>query len=155
MTDQDTAKVDEIINSYGARSNALIAILQDIQANYRYLPREALDRVSESLEVPLSRIYSVATFYKAFSLEPKGEYEIHVCLGTACHLRGGPRIVERIERELGIEPGQTTGDNKFTLSTVNCLGACALAPLVRVNEDNHGKMNVSAVKKLLGKYRDQ
>jgi len=145
--------VDKIVSEYGAEPGYLIGMLQDVQAKYHYLPAEALHRIQEKLEVPLTRVYEVATFYKSFSLTPKGEHICQVCLGTACHLRGGPRIVEAFTRELGVEIGQTSQDGKFTLETVNCMGACALAPLVKMDEDNHGEMTAAGVKKLVGKYR--
>jgi len=128
-------------------------MLQDVQAQYHYLPAEALHRIQQKPQVPLTRVYEVATFYKSFSLVPKGDHICTVCLGTACHLRGGPRIVESFMRELKVEVGGTSPDGKFTLETVNCLGACALAPLVKMDEDNHGGMSASAVKKLVQKYK--
>src|SRR4030042_6664666 len=129
----DRNKVEEIIERYNAEKSSLIGIFQDIQQAYRYLPREAIARVVERLGIPITQAYMVATFYKSFSLVPRGEHEIHVCLGTACHLRGGQRLVENFERILNAKAGGTTTDMKFTLETVNCLGACALAPLVRVS----------------------
>ena len=145
--------VDKIIQEYGAEPSCLIGMLQDVQAKYHYLPGEALRRIQQKLQVPLTRVYEVATFYKSFSLVPKGDHICQVCLGTACHLRGGPRIVEAFQRELGVEVGQTSKDGKFTLETVNCMGACALAPLVKMDEENHGGMSASAVKKLVQKYK--
>jgi NADH:ubiquinone oxidoreductase subunit E len=127
-------------------------ILQDIQNVYRYLPEDALRIVTDKLDIPFSQLYEVATFYRSFSLEPKGEHEIKVCLGTACHLRGGPLILENFERELGVRSGETTRDMSFTLETVNCVGACALAPLVVVDGEYHGNNNSSSVKKILKKY---
>ena len=144
--------VDQIIRDYGAEAGSLIAMLQDVQALYHYLPVEALRRIQEKTRAPMTRIYEVATFYKSFSLVPKGEHICQVCLGTACHLRGGPRIVEAFQRELKVETGGTSKDGKFTLETVNCLGACALAPLVKVDEDNHGGMGAAKVKKLVQQY---
>jgi len=149
----DLKKVDEVINRYGADRSYLINILQDIQQEYRYLPKEALSRVVEVLGIPMTQAYAVATFYKSFSLVPRGEHEIHVCLGTACHLRGGPRLVENFERHLNIKVGGTTKDRKFTLETVNCLGACALAPLVRVDQKNYGKVTADLIPKILREYR--
>ena len=145
-------EVDKIIKEYGAEPGSLIGMLQDVQAKYHYLPGEAIRRIQEKIGVPLTRVYEVATFYKSFSLVPKGEHICTVCLGTACHLRGGPRIVEAFQRELKVEVGGTTKDGKFTLETVNCLGACALAPLVKMDEENSGGMTASGVKKLVQKY---
>ena len=149
----DLKKVDQIIDKYNAEKSSLIGIFQDIQAEWRYLPREAITRVVERLGIPITQAYMVATFYKSFSLVPRGEHEIHVCLGTACHLRGGQRLVENFERTLKVKAGETTADMKFTLETVNCLGACALAPLVRVDQKNYGKMSGDRVTKILKEYR--
>jgi NADH-quinone oxidoreductase subunit E len=122
---------------------SLMAVLEEIQARYRYLPEDALILVSERLGVPLSQTYSVATFYNAFSLEPKGRHVINVCMGTACNVRGSRKVLERIRDKLGIHPGQTTEDGEFTLETVNCLGACALGPIVVVDGTYSGQMNAS------------
>ena len=149
----DLKKVDEIIDKYNAEKSSLIGIFQDIQAEWRYLPREAIVRVVERLGIPVTQAYMVATFYKSFSLVPRGEHEIHVCLGTACHLRGGQRLVENFERTLNVKAGETTADMKFTLETVNCLGACALAPLVRVDQKNYGKMSGDRIAKIIKEYR--
>jgi len=126
--------------------------LQDIQAEYRYLPEDALMEVSHSLEIPLSQVYSVATFFRAFSLEPTGRHLIDVCLGTACHVRGAVRILERLERELGIKHGETTKDLDFTLETVNCVGACALGPIVIADGEYSGEMTADKVKPLIERY---
>ena len=149
----DLKKVDAIIDKYNAEKSSLIGIFQDIQAEWRYLPREAIARVVERLGIPITQAYMVATFYKSFSLVPRGEHEIHVCLGTACHLRGGQRLVENFERTLNVKAGETTADKKFTLETVNCLGACALAPLVRVDQKNYGKMSGDRITKIIKEYR--
>jgi NADH:ubiquinone oxidoreductase subunit E len=149
----DLTKVNEIINKYNGEKNWLIGIFQDIQAEYRYLPKEAIGLVANRLKIPLTQAYAVATFYKSFSLVPRGEHEIHVCLGTACHLRGGQRLVENFERTLEVKAGGTTQDMKFTLETVNCLGACALAPLVRVDQKNYGKVTADQVQKIVKEYR--
>ena len=149
----DLKKVDEIIDKYKAEKSWLIGIFQDIQQEWRYLPREAILRVVERLGIPLTQAYMVATFYKSFSLVPRGKHEIHVCLGTACHLRGGQRLVENFERTLDVKAGGTTADMKFTLETVNCLGACALAPLVRVDQKNYGKMTGDKILKIIKEYR--
>jgi NADH-quinone oxidoreductase subunit E len=149
----DLKKVDEVLNRYKSDRSYLINIFQDIQTEYRYLPREAILRVTEVLGISITQGYAVATFYKSFSLVPRGEHEIHVCLGTACHLRGGPRLVENFERNLKVKVGETTPDMKFTLETVNCLGACALAPLVRVDQKNYGKVTADTIPKILKEYR--
>lgn len=149
------AVVDEIINRYGEDKRFLIAILQDIQDRERYLPREALCRVAERLNMPLIDVYGVATFYSAFSLEPRGKHEITVCMGTACHVRGGQRILEEFERQVGVEAGHTTEDLQFTLETVNCLGCCAIGPVVVVDGEYHGEMTSSRVKVLVNGCRQQ
>ena len=149
----DLKKVDEIIDKYHAEKSSLIGIFQDIQQEYRFLPREAITRVVERLEIPMTQAYMVATFYKSFSLVPRGEHEIHVCLGTACHLRGGQRLLDNFERTLDVKAGGTTKDRKFTLETVNCLGACALAPLVRVDQKNYAKVTSDKISKIVKEYR--
>lgn len=145
-------KVESILDNYQRDQGMLVSILQDIQAEYNYLPKEALVEISQTLGAPLSRVYSVATFFKAFSLEPRGRYLINVCLGTACHVRGAVRILETIERELDIRPGKTTQDLKFTLETVNCVGCCALGPVVIIDGEYHGQMKTDKVKALLENY---
>ncbi len=151
--DYDVSQVDEIIENYGKKSASVIAMLQDIQARFRYIPREAVRRLSEVLQIPEPQIYHIATFYKAFSIVPRGKHEIRVCLGTACHISGGKRIAEGFERSLGVSAGETTKDKFFTLETVNCLGACALAPLVQVDEENHPKMTMEKIDKVLQLYK--
>ena len=142
-------KVGAILDKYQRDTGFLVSILQDIQAEYNYLPKDALLEVSRSLDIPLSQVYSVATFFKAFSLIPKGRHSINACLGTACHVRGAVRILERIEQELGINRGETTKDLKYTLETVNCVGACALGPIVIVDGEYVGQMKTDKVKSLL------
>ncbi|MBA3051520.1 MAG: NAD(P)H-dependent oxidoreductase subunit E [Candidatus Omnitrophota bacterium] len=131
----------------------LIRVLQDIQRECGYLKREKLEEVSHRLDIPMSRIYSVATFYKSFSLVPPAKHKIMVCMGTACYVRGAPRIVERITQVLGINPGDSTKDGNFKLETVNCIGACALGPLVMIDDDYHGKMTPQKIVKVLEKYK--
>jgi NADH-quinone oxidoreductase subunit E len=155
-TDTKTGNIEkevaEILDRYQRHESFLVSILQDIQAEYNYLPREALANVSQGLNIPLSQVYSVATFFKAFSLKPRGRHLIHVCMGTACHVRGAVRVLEAIERELGIKPEETTPDLKYTLETVNCVGACALGPIVIIDEEYSGEMKTDKVKPLLEKY---
>lgn len=146
---------ERILRKYGYRNTAIIQVLTDIQGEYNYLPREDLEYVSRQLKVPLSKIFSVATFYAAFSLEPRGEHLITVCEGTACFVRGAPNVLSRIEDRLGIKTGCTTCDNTFTLETVNCLGACALAPIVVVDNDYHGETNVRKIDSILDQYQDE
>ncbi|HAL61488.1 MAG TPA: NAD(P)H-dependent oxidoreductase subunit E [Chloroflexi bacterium] len=142
-------KIDALVDEYGGEHRALTTILQDIQDEHHYLPKEALQRVSERMGLPLIQVYQVAKFYKAFSLEPRGKHLITVCLGTACHVRGGVPIVEQLGRSLDIAPGETTKDRRFTLETVNCLGCCALGPVMVVDGEYHGKMAASRVDRVL------
>lgn len=144
------SKIDEIVGEYGAKPTALIMILQDIQKHYRYLPEEALRAVAKSMKLPLAQIYGVATFYRAFTLKPTGRNHICVCTGTACHVRQAVVIVDKLERDLGIKAGETTADGEVSLETVNCLGACALGPLVTANGVYYGNMTVNKVDKMLG-----
>ena len=151
---EDMGRADTIIDKYANEPGSLTAVLQDIQAEYNYLPQEGLKRISEKMALPLSQVLHVATFYKAFSLEPRGKHLITVCLGTACHVRGGPRIVDQIERSLNIRAGGTTADRLFTLETVNCVGACALGPMMIVDGQYHGQMAASRVDRVLKKYME-
>ena len=143
------SKVDKIIKNYSCEESALIAILQEIQDLYGYLPAWALRRVSEKLNVPMIQVYGVASFYDAFHLTPRGKHLIHVCLGTACYLRGSARVLEALERELGIRDGETTPDLEFSLQSVRCLGACALAPVMIVGERYFDKMTTTKVRSML------
>jgi len=143
------SKIDAIIESYSSRKSALIAILQDIENLYNYLPVWALKYVSKKLDVPLIQVYGVASFYDAFHLTPRGKHIIRVCLGTACYLKGAPRVLETLERELGIKDGETTPDQKFSIQSVRCLGACALAPVVTIGERYFDKMTPAKVKGVL------
>lgn len=146
-------EISTIVEKVGSSKGGLISILEEIQAKYSYLPEDALRAVAEETGRSLIDIYGVATFYRAFSLKPRGKHLISVCLGTACHVRGGPAIAEEIERQLGIKGGETTSDNEFTLETVNCLGACALGPVVVADGHYFSKMRTSMVKEILDKVR--
>jgi NADH-quinone oxidoreductase subunit E len=145
-------KVAQVLQKYQHDKSVLVDILHDIQAESGYLPREVLEETSQALDVPLSRVYSVATFFKAFSLEPRGRHLINVCMGTACHVRGAVKVLEKIEQELGIKTGESTSDLKFTLETVNCVGACALGPMVIIGEDYHGEMTPDTAGSVLENY---
>jgi len=149
----EETKLTEIIEKYGPDTHAVVAMLQDIQEEYNYLPKEILEKLSAETDIPLSRILSVATFYKAFSLTPKGKYPINVCLGTACHVRGGARLMSKLERELGIERGGTTEDLNFSLDEVRCLGCCGLAPVIMVGKDVHGKLSEATVSPIINQYK--
>jgi NADH-quinone oxidoreductase subunit E len=144
-----TQEVNRILKRYGNDATDIIAILQDVQQTYRYLPQDVMETLATKLDIPLSRVYHLATFFRAFSLEPRGKHELHVCLGTACHVRGAPRILEALERALKIRAGETTKDMQVTLETVNCVGACALGPVVVVDGESKGKLNPQRAERLL------
>ena len=145
-------KTESILRKHNYKKSRIIQILNEIQKAHNYLPKDVLEHVCQRLKLPLSNIYSIATFYSAFSLKPRGKHLITVCLGTACHVRGAPAVLSRLEDRLGIQPEETTADNEFTLKTVNCLGACALAPIVVIDEEYHGQTTVNKVDKLLKAY---
>jgi len=145
-------KIKSILDKYQREKGQLVSILQDIQAKDNYLPKEALTQVSEGLGLPLSQVYSVATFFRAFSLKPRGRHLINVCLGTACHVRGAVRVLEKMEQELGIGPNETTKDRRFTLETVNCVGACALGPIAIIDGEYSGQMKTNKVAPMLKRY---
>jgi len=147
------SKVDKIIKSYSCEKSALIAVLQEIENSYGYLPAWALRHVSEKLNVPMIQVYGVASFYKAFHLTPRGKHIIRVCLGTACHVRGGQRVIEELERKLNIEVGETTKDLNFTLERVNCLGCCALGPIVMIDENYYGHGSPAKVSSLMKQFQ--
>lgn len=146
------AAVDGIIDRHGAEPSSLIQVLLDIQREFRWLPKEALHRVSERLGVPPGLIRHVATFYKAFSLVPKGRHEIHICMGTACHVRGAGRVLDKVKEITGIGPGETDLELKFSLETVNCLGCCALGPVMEVDGKTHGKLTSAETAGVLSTY---
>ncbi len=143
--------IHNIVDHYQAKPTALIMVLQDIQKHYRYLPKDALKLVAQKMGLPIAQIYGVATFYRTFSLKPKGKNHICVCTGTACHVRQANVIVNRLETTLGIQAGETSKDQNFSLETVNCLGACALGPLVTANDVYYGNMTASKVERMIEK----
>lgn len=145
-------RIDQIIARHQGEASALIQVLLEIQSENRWLPPAALQRVSEKLQVPLTRIQQIATFYKAFSLVPKGRHEIHICLGTACHVRGAERILDMVQDLTGIKPGETDVDLKYSLETVNCLGCCALGPVMEIDGQTHGKISPAETAGVLKKY---
>jgi NADH-quinone oxidoreductase subunit E len=147
--------IDHIITKHNAQPNALIAMLQDIQQEFTYLPQDALTYLSGTLQVPLSRTYSLATFYRAFSLKPKGRHPVAVCMGTACHVKAAVKILEKFERRLEIKCGGTTADLGFGLEQVRCLGCCGLAPVVTVGEDLYGKVSLAKVDQIIRQYQAQ
>ena len=142
-------EVEAILDKYQRDSSQLVSILQDVQEEYSWLPKEALTQVSKGLRIPLSRVFSVASFFKAFSLVPKGRHTVTICMGTACHVRGSLHILDRARQLFNIEPGGTTSDLKFTLESVNCLGCCALGPIMVVDGEYHGRVTTSDVGKIL------
>ena len=148
----DSDKIDKIIDKYPSDASSLIQVLLEIQRENRWLPKEALEKVSEKLNVPLNRIQHIITFYKAFSLIPKGRHEIHVCTGTACHVRGAPRLLDTVQDLTGIKPGETDQDLKFSLETVNCVGCCALGPVMVIDGEYHGKMAPAKSEDVLKNY---
>lgn len=148
-----TNTVDSLVDKYGAKKEALIPILQDLQSDLNWLPEDVLRAVADKLGVPLMDVYGAASFYRTFSLKPRGRHIITVCVGTACHVRGGQRIVDEIGRMLDLAPGETTPDQNFTLETVNCLGCCAIGPIVVVDGEYYGEMTSRKVGSVLEKYQ--
>lgn len=143
------AKTKQIVKKHGSDKSAMIAVLQDIQDTFNYIPKEALKTAAKAMKVPLSRVYEAATFYAAFSLKPRGKHVVKVCMGTACHVRGAAMLEDKLERTLGIKPGDTTADGKFSLETVNCVGACALGPVVIIDTEYHGQMTMKKIDKAI------
>lgn len=148
----DISQIDQIVDKYKSAKNALIQILLDIETENRWLPEDVLKRITERLNVPLAQINHIATFYKAFHLTPRGRHIISVCTGTACHVRGSPRILDRVTELIGIKPGQTSEDQRFSLDTVNCLGCCAMGPVMVVDGKYNGKVSASKVGEILVTY---
>jgi len=145
--------IGRIVDRYQAQPTALIMVLQDIQKHFRYLPAEAMTHVARQMQLPLAQVFGVATFYKSFSLKPKGRHHICICTGTACHVRQARVVMDKLETDLEIHPGETSADMEFSLETVNCLGACALGPLITVDEDFHGNMTSVKVGDVLKKLK--
>ena len=148
----ESAVLNNIVKKAGGKKTQLIGILQDVQKEYGCLSFEALSKIAESLDISLQQIYSVATFYKAFSLEPLGRHAISVCIGTACHVRGAAKVIEELERQLNIKTGETTEDRKFTLNSVNCLGACALGPVMVIDGQYFEKVTPGKIGSILAKF---
>jgi len=148
----DRENIDQIIDKHQCEASSLIQILLEIQSKNHWLPKEALERVSEKLDVPMSQIQHITTFYKYFSLVPKGRHEVHVCMGTACHVRGSQRVLDAVQDQTGIKPGESDADLKFSLETVNCLGCCALGPVMVVDGEYHGNIAPAQVEGTLKNY---
>ncbi|MFZ5450168.1 MAG: NAD(P)H-dependent oxidoreductase subunit E [Thermodesulfobacteriota bacterium] len=144
-----TRDIETILEQYPRQPQHLINLLQDVQAEFNYISSEHLTLICDHVGVPLTQAWAIATFYRSFSLEPRGEHEVKVCLGTTCHLKGAERLVEGCERDLGVARGQTTGDLRLSLETVKCVGACALAPVVMIDNDYLGRANMISLKKRL------
>lgn len=148
-------RIEDILAAYKGRPGALIPVLQETQEVFGYLSRENMEKIASELHIPFSKVYGVATFYAQFHLKPRGKNVIRVCLGTACHVRGGEKILDAVSKELNIKPGETTKDLQFTLERVACLGACGLAPTVMVNNETHGRMKPEDVPALIQHYRER
>lgn len=142
-----------ILAEHTDERSPLLSILEQVQARHRYLPRDVLILISERLDIPLSQVYSVATFYNAFSLKPQGRHKLQICTGTACHVRGAAQVLDRVEVQLGLRAGQTSADLEYTLETVNCLGACAFGPVLIADGEYSRQMTVSKVDRLLKRMR--
>jgi NADH-quinone oxidoreductase subunit E len=153
LIEGNAGKVEALIDSYIDKKEQLIALLQDIQAEFNYIPKDTLVKISQKLELPLSQVFSVATFFQAFSLKPRGRHVVTVCLGTACHVKGGQRIVDKMARDYKLNPGETSEDEKFTLETVNCLGCCALGPVVVVDGKYNSQVTPDKLDKILKEYK--
>lgn len=151
----EATEFETIIDKHTRQKKSLIPILQDVQTEYKYLPPLAITTISKALAIPLIDIISVASFYNAFSLTPRGKNVVTICMGTACHVRGAPQILDEFKRKLDIDVEETTGDKMFTLESVNCVGACALGPIAVINGGYHGQMKIRSVDKLIKKYRSE
>ena len=149
---QQITQADEVIDKYEGNEGNLIQILLEIQREERWLPKDTLERVGQRLGIPLTQIYHIATFYKAFSLVPRGRHSVSVCTGTACHVRGAPRLLDRVTESLKIEPGQTSEDMYFSLDTVNCLGCCALGPVLVLDGEYHSNPTSEQIETLFNTY---
>ncbi len=148
----DENRVDQIIDEHKGEASSLIQVLLGVQSEAHWLPEEALDRISERLDVPLALVQHITTFYKAFSLVPKGRHQVHVCLGTACHVRGALRVLDTVQDLTGLQPGETDMDLKFSLETVNCLGCCALGPVLEIDGQTHGNVTTAQTEDVLKSY---
>ncbi|NLN39407.1 MAG: NAD(P)H-dependent oxidoreductase subunit E [Smithella sp.] len=152
FTPEQVAKLDSIIEKHKGQAGGLIPVLEEAQVCLEYLPLSVQKRIAAGLNLPLSRIYGVVTFYSFFTMTPRGKYTIRVCLGTACYVRGGKELTDALEKQFGIKDGETTADRLFTLESVRCLGACGLGPVVVVNEDVHGRVKPAKIKDVLSQY---
>jgi NADH:ubiquinone oxidoreductase subunit E len=150
-----SVEVEKIVDQWGRKGDLLVEILHDVQAKFNYLPQEALEKVSELLEVPAPQVYYAATFYNAFSVKPRGKHCIGVCMGTPCHVRGAPLVLQALERHLGIKEGETDEEGRFTLLTTGCVGTCGIAPVVCVDDEMYGNVTQANVPKMLKPYEEE
>jgi len=148
----DYARLAELLNKYKQQKGALIPVLQETQKIFSYLPEAAMEHIAKTFGLPLSQVYGVATFYAQFHLQPRGRNVIRVCQGTACHVRGSSKILDKVKQELGIDAGETTGDLRYTIEPVACIGACGLAPVMMINDETHGRLIPDVITKILAKY---
>ena len=153
FTPEQVAELNKIISKHKGKPGGLIPVLEEAQVALEYLPMSVQKKIAKELNLPLSRVYGVVTFYSFFTMTPRGKHTVRVCLGTACYVRGGKAIAETLEKEFGIKEGETTPDRMFTLETIRCLGACGLGPVVVVDEDVHGRMKPSKIKEMMAQYR--
>ncbi|MBI5585907.1 MAG: NAD(P)H-dependent oxidoreductase subunit E [Deltaproteobacteria bacterium] len=153
IPEQELQVWEGILADHGAKTSAVLQILLDINAHYHYLPQESLEWLAGQIHMPISQVFSVATFFKVFSLTPRGKTIIHVCTGTACHVRGAPKLLERMNKDLQLKPGQTTPDLAITLETVNCVGACASAPVVRIDDTTYSDVSPVQLAEIVGEIR--
>ena len=149
----ENSGIDTIIKQYKGKESAILAILQDIQSKKKYLPKEILERVSQKMQIPVTHIFRLATFYNALSIKPRGRHKIDVCLGTACHVRGGNKIIDKLKRDLGIPVGETTKDKRFTLESVRCVGCCSLGPVAVVDGEVYGRLTQDKIPALLKEFK--
>ena len=149
----ENSGVDTIIKQYKGKESAILAILQDIQSKKKYLPKEILEEVSQKMQIPVTHIFRLATFYNALSIKPRGRHKVDVCLGTACHVRGGNKIMDRLKRDLGIPVGETTKDKRFTLESVRCVGCCSLGPVAVIDGEVYGRLTQDKIPALLKEFK--
>lgn len=149
----EVSEIDNIIKQNGGRESAILAVLQDIQAKEKYLPKETLEYVSQKMGIPMAAIFRIATFYNTLSIKPRGRHKIDVCLGTACHVRGGNKIMDKLERDLGIPVGETTKDKRFTLELVRCVGCCSLGPVAVVDGEVFGRLTQDKMPSILKEFK--
>ena len=155
FTEEQWTQIDGVIEKYRGKPGALIPVLEEVQEITGYLPESIQRHISSGLGLPLSHVYGVVTFYSFFTMTPRGRHQVRVCLGTACHVRGSKRVLEELEQELGIEPGECTEDREFSLDIVRCVGACGLAPVMVIDEDTHKQVKVAKLDQIMRKYQDE